>query len=310
MQLKQIKKVFHNPLIPLSYVWVSMSPMIKSSERFLKVYYWLRLGKKLNLKHPVSFQEKTQWLKLHDTDPLFTTLVDKYEVRKYVAEKIGEEYLIPLLGVYNTFEEIDFNKLPNQFVLKPTHDSGSAVICKDKSHFNIEAARKKLTKSLKRNYFYNGREYPYKNVRPRIVAEQFMTDESCGGKQLPDYKFFTFNGEPKMLFLAEGRFTREGARFTFFDMDWNELPIHAKGHFGDGKPSTAQKPKCFEEMKEVVRKLCFDIPYVRIDVYTINGRIYFGEFTFFHDGGVVEFEPNEWNYKLGEMIKLPTDNIK
>lgn len=307
MSLKQIKKVIHNPFIPLSYLWVAISPMIKSSERYLKVYYRMRTGKKLNLEHPVSFQEKTQWLKLHDTDPLYSKLVDKYEVRKYVADRIGEEHLIPLLGVYEKFEDIDFEKLPNQFVLKATHDSGSVVICKDKSKLDIKAARKTINKALNKNYFNEGREYPYKNVPPRIVAEQFMTDQSCGGKQLPDYKFFCFNGKPEMLFIAEGRFSKEGASFTFFDMDWNVLPIHAKGHSGEGSHHVAPKPACFEEMKEIVRKLCFDIPYVRIDVYTINGKIYFGEYTFFHDGGVVSFDPDEWNYKLGDMIKLPTD---
>ena len=305
--VNKLKKVLDNPLIPFSYLWVAISPMIKSSERYLKVYYRMRTGNKLNLEHPVSFQEKTQWLKLHNIDPLYSKLVDKYEVRKFVADRIGEDHLIPLLGIYEKFEDIDFDKLPNQFVLKATHDSGSVVICKDKSKLDIRAARKTINKALKKNYFYEGREYPYKNVPPRIVAEQFMTDDSCGGKQLPDYKFFCFNGKPEMLFIAEGRFSKGGASFTFFDMDWNVLPIHAKGHSGNGVHQIAPMPACFEEMKEIVRKLCFDIPYVRIDVYTINGKVYFGEYTFFHDGGVVSFEPDEWNYKLGDMIKLPTD---
>ena len=259
------------------------------------------------MDNPVSFQEKTQWLKLHNTDPLYSTLVDKYEVRKYVADRIGAEYLIPLLGVYDRFEDIDFDKLPNQFVLKTTHDSGSAVICKDKSSFDISKARKKINKSLKHNYFYKGREYPYKNAVPRIVAEKFMTDESCHGEQLPDYKFFCFNGKPEMLYVAEGRFSKEGARFTFFDMDFNHLPIYEKGHISETHHELAAKPSCFEEMKEIVNRLCFEIPFIRIDLYTINNKIYFGEYTFFQDGGIIDFTPDEWNYKLGEMIHLPID---
>lgn len=306
MNLKHLKKVLYNPLIPLSYLWVAMSPLIKSSERFLRVYYRMRTGMRLNLDNPVSFQDKTQWLKLQYTDPLYTKLVDKYAVRQFVADRIGEEHLIPLLGVYDKFEDINFDLLPNQFVLKATHDSGSVVICKDKSNFDVEAARKKLNKSLKRNYFWKGREYPYKNVPPRIVAEQFMVDEGNNG-QIPDYKFFVLNGKPEMLFVAEGRFSKEGASFTFLDMDWNVMPIFAKGHEGTGAHIAPFKPACYEEMKDIVEKLCLDIPYHRVDLYTINNKVYFGEYTFFHDGGVVLFSPDEWNYKLGEMIKLPAD---
>lgn len=306
MNNSQIKKIIQNPGIVLSRMWVKMSPIIGSSETFLKINYRLRMGKKLNLDHPHTFQEKTQWLKLHCTDPLYTQLVDKYEVRKFVADRIGEEHLIPLLGVYERFEDINFDNLPDQFVLKSTHDSGSVVICKNKQTFNIKAAHKKLNKSLHRNYYWQGREYPYKNVPPRIVAEKFMVDENNEG-QIPDYKFFTFGGKPEMLFIAEGRFSKSGTSFTFFDMDWNILPILAKGH-GDGNHhKVVPMPACFSEMKEVVQKLCFDIPFVRVDVYLINNKVYFGEYTFFHDGGIVDFEPEEWNYKLGEMIKLPID---
>lgn len=303
------KKIIQNPLLPIKIVsqdlWISLSPLISSSEFFLKVYFRLMTGKKLNLKSPVSFQEKTQWLKLHMTDAFYTQLVDKYEVRKFVAERIGEKHLIPLLGVYNSFDDIDFNELPNQFVLKPTHDSGSVIICKDKKCFDYDNARRKLTKSLKRNYFYKGREYPYKNVTPRIVAEKYMKDDTFEGKQLPDYKFFCFNGKPELLFVAEDRFSVEGAKFTFLDLDWNVLNIHAKGHQGNGKPFQIPKPQSFDLMKEVVQQLCVNVPFVRIDVYLINNQVYFGEYTFFHDGGVVDFEPDEWNLSLGGLMKLP-----
>ena len=308
MNQKQVKKVLHNPGILLSRLWVKLSPMISSSEFYLKMYYWMRTGRKLNLEHPMSFQEKTQWMKLNYTDPQYTQLVDKFAVRQYVADKIGEDYLIPLLGVYEKFDDIVFSNLPDQFVIKATHDSNSVVICRDKSKLDISAARKKLNKAMRKNYFYKGREYPYKNVQPRIIVEQYMTDDSCSGKQLPDYKFFCFNGEPKMLFVAEGRFSKEGASFTFLDMDWNVIPIYAKGHKGTGEHKAPVKPQRFEEMKEVAKNLSLKIPFHRVDLYTINDRVYFGEYTFFHDGGVVDFDPDEWNYKLGEMIKLPTDN--
>lgn len=303
MTLRQVKKVLHNPLIPFTYLWAAMSPMIKSSEKYLRVYYRMMTGEKLNLDSPVTFQEKTQWLKLHNTDPLYTKLVDKYAVRQFVADRVGEEYLIPLLGVYDNFDEIDFGKLPNRFVLKSTHDSGSVVICKDKKTFDIKSARNKLRKSLKKNYFWEGREYPYKNVPPRIVAEEYMEDTETG--ELTDYKFFCFNGKPEFIFVASERFSGDGIpKFTYFDMDFNMLPICSKGHKNSDK---LKKPRCFEEMVGVLKQLCIDVPFVRIDLYTINNRVYFGEYTFHHDGGVVPMEPTEWNYKMGAMIKLPID---
>ena len=303
MKTRIINKVLHNPLLPFSYLLSTMSPMIKSSETYLRVYYRIMTGKKLNLEHPVSFQEKTQWLKLHNTDPLFTQLVDKYAVRQFVADRIGEEHLIPLLGVYNRFEDIDFDALPTRFVLKSTHDSGSVVVCKDKSKLNKQEARKKLNKSLKRNYFWEGREYPYKNVPPKIVVEQYMEDAETG--ELTDYKFFCFNGKPEYIFVASERFSGDGVpKFTYFDMDFNVLPIRSKGH---NNSDILKKPSCFDEMIKVLNQLCIDTPFVRIDLYSINNKVYFGEYTFFHDGGVVPMEPDEWNNRMGEMIKLPEE---
>lgn len=303
---RYIKKLFHQPLLPLSYIWVWMSPIVKNSETYLKVYYRFRTGKKLNLDHPVSFQEKTQWLKLHYKESLYTRLVDKYEVREYVAGKIGAEYLIPLYGVYESFDDIDFPSLPDQFVIKCTHDSGSTIVCRDKSSFNIKAARKRIMSSMKKDYFLEGREYPYKDVRHRIIVEKLLIADS-DNTSVPDYKFFIFNGEPRMFFVAEGRFSKEGTRFTFYDMYWNELPIRAKGHVAEGAHTSVKKPECWEEMKEIVRKLSIPVPFVRIDLYISENKLYFGEYTFFHDGGVVDFEPDEWNYKLGKMIEIPTE---
>ena len=268
-----------------------------SDEIFLKIRYRLEMGKKLNLKNPQTFNEKLQWLKLNDRNPEYTKMVDKYEVRKYIAEKIGEDYLIPLLGAWDSFDEIDFDKLPEQFVLKCTHDSGGLIICKDKSKLDINEARKKINKCLKRNVYYLTREWPYKNVKPRIIAEKFMVDES--GTELKDYKIFCFNGEPKALFVATDR--PYDTRFDFFDIAFNHLP------FTNGHPNAEKeirRPEGLSKMAELARKLSGGMKQVRIDFYDINGKVYFGEITFFHWSGMVPFEPEEWDYKWGEMIKL------
>ena len=225
-------------------------------------------------------------------------MVDKYEAKEYVKKIIGEEYIIPTLGVWDNFDEIDFDKLPNQFVLKTTHDSGGIVVCKDKTKLDLNVARKKLEKSLQHNFFYEHREYPYKDVKPRIIAEKFMVDES--GTELKDYKFFCFDGIVKMLFVATDR--PFDTRFDFYDMDFKHLP------FKQGHPLATKeirKPNGFEEMKRIASTLSKGIPHVRVDLYDINGKIYFGELTFFHFSGNVPFEPKEWDYKIGEWLKLP-----
>lgn len=268
---------------------------------FLKLMYYDRLGKKLNLREPKTFNEKLQWLKLNDRKNKYTMMVDKYEVRKYIAETIGEEYLIPLLGVYNKFEDIDFDKLPNQFVLKCTHDSGGLIICKDKSKLDKEEARKKINKSLKKNFYYHGREWPYKDIKPKIICEKYMVDES--GTELKDYKFFCFNGVPKALFVATDRGV--DTRFDFFDMEFNHLPFMQ--HY---KNATKQieKPKGFIKMINLAKALSKDIAHVRIDFYDINGKIYFGEITFYHFSGFEKFEPEKYDQIFGEWIKLPLND--
>jgi hypothetical protein len=227
-------------------------------------------------------------------------MVDKYEAKKYVADIIGEEHIIPTLAVYDRVEDINFDALPNQFVLNCTHDSGGIVICKDKSKLDKEAARRKLAKGLKTEFYYQNREWPYKGVTPRIIAEQYMVDES--GYELKDYKWFCFNGEPKALFIASDRGSKtEETKFDFFDMDFNHLP------FTNGHPNASKeirKPVGFEKMKELAAKLSKGLMQVRIDFYDINGIIYFGEITFFHWSGMKPFVPREWDYKLGSFIML------
>lgn len=267
-------------------------------EAYLKRKYKACMGKEIHLDSPQTFNEKLQWLKLHDRKPEYTTMVDKYAVKMYVADIIGEKYIIPTLGVWNHFDEIDFDKLPNQFVLKCTHDSGGIVICKDKNKLDLKSAKKKIEKSLKQNYYWSGREWPYKDVKPRIIAEEYMIDES--GYELKDYKFFCFNGEPKMMFIATDR--GSDTKFDFYDMEFNHLPF-TNGHPNANKQ--IKKPKNYSTMLALSAKLSFGIPHVRVDFYNINGKIYFGELTLFHWSGLVPFEPEEWDYKLGSWLKLP-----
>lgn len=270
---------------------------------FIKWEYFSGMGKFPNLKNPTTYNEKLQWLKLNDVHEEYSQLVDKYEAKKYVAEKIGEEYIIPTLGVYNNFDEIDFAQLPKQFVLKTTHDSGGVVVCPNKSRLDKKVTRKKLEKSLRNNYFYEHREYPYKNIKPRIIAEQYMVDES--GTELKDYKFFCFDGKCKMLFIATDRSIGD-VKFDFFDTEFNHLP------FVQGHPWATQevrKPKGFEKMVELAEILGKGYPHVRVDLYDINGRIYFGELTFFHFSGNVPFEPEIWDFKIGEWLKLPETKL-
>ena len=267
--------------------------------------YKVKMGKRLDIENPQTYNEKLQWLKLYDRKPIYTLMVDKYEVKKYVANIIGEEYIIPTLGVWDRFDDIDFSRLPNQFVLKCTHDSGGLVICKDKSQFDISAAKKKINKCLKHNYYYFNREWPYKNVKPRIIAEQYMVDES--GYELKDYKFFCFNGIPKAMFIATDRSDpNEDTKFDFFDMDFNHLP------FTNGHPNAKHeiaKPSKFCDMKTLAARLSRDMPQIRVDLYNINGKIYFGELTFFHWSGMVPFVPEEWDYKFGEWLQLPNGEV-
>jgi hypothetical protein len=263
--------------------------------------YYLCMGKRLNLNPPITFNEKLQWLKLHDRNPKYTDMVDKYEVKKIIAEKLGEEYVIPTLGVWERFEDIDFEQLPNQFVLKCTHDSGGLVICKDKSQMDMNAVRKKLNKCLACNYYYRTREYPYKNVKPRIIAEKYMVDES--GTELKDYKFFCFNGGVRCLFVVVERFNKNTKHpfFKFFDRDFKGLPFW-RGY--QPPPYNIEKPTNYNKMVELAEFLSKEMPFVRIDFYNINGQIYFGEFTFTPGNGVEPFHPEEWDKIVGDWLEI------
>ena len=274
------------------------------AQKFLKRMYFIRMGKPLNLEKPTTYTEKLQWLKLYDCKPEYTVMVDKYAVKQYVADKVGEEYVVPLLGVWDDACNIDFNTLPQRFVLKTTHDSGSIVICKNKSKLDVEASKRRLQRSLNRNYYACNREWPYKNVPRRIIAEEYMEDTVQG--ELRDYKFFTFGGVPKVLYIAQGRGLEGEIGADFFDMDFNRLPLmidHEKA------PVVPEKPENFDLMKDLASKLSQGTPQLRVDFYEVDGRVYFGEMTFFHCSGMHPFCPESWDETFGEWVVLPKGRV-
>lgn len=266
---------------------------------YLKKGFRLTMKRELDLDNPKTFNEKLQWLKLHDRKDIYTKMVDKYEVKKYVADKIGDGYVIPTLGVYDKFDDINFDELPDQFVIKCTHDSGGLVVVKDKNKLDKAAAKKKINKSLRRNYYYSGREWPYKNVKPRIIVEKYMQDIK-NKDELTDYKVMCFGGKPKMIFTCTERFS-EGLKVTFFDLHWNKMPFER--HYPSSKKDIP-KPRNFKKMLNLSEKLASGIPFVRMDWYEINGELYFGEYTFYPGGGMEEFTPEIWDTKIGNMVDL------
>ena len=270
-----------------------------SDKTYLKLLYETRIGKKLNLKNPITFDEKLQWLKLYDRKDEYTVWADKYEVRNYVAEKLGEQYLIPLLGVWNSADELKLDDLPEQFVLKCTHDSASVCICTNKKNFDWNAAMDKLQKSLNQNYYWHSREWPYKNITPRIIAEAYMTDES--GTELKDYKIYTFGGEPYLIPVDFDRFHNH--RRNLYTTEWEYIDETIE--YSKDPNVKIAKPEHLEEMLECSRKLAVGTISLRTDFYSINGKIYFGEITFYQEAGFAHFEHEEFAKRLGDQIKLP-----
>lgn len=272
---------------------------------YIQVKYFYHFKKIVNFRKPKTFNEKIQWLKLYDRRSIYTTMVDKYEAKKYIAKIVGDEYLIPTLGVWNKFDEIDFSLLPNQFVLKTTHDCGGVVICKNKKEFDKEKARAFLDEHLKSNYFYEGREWPYKNVKHRIIAEEYKENSSTN--DLKDYKIFAFDGVPKAIFVASDRQNKEETKFDFYDMDFNHLEIQ------NGHPNSTKlipTPIQFQTMKRLASLLSKGIPHLRVDFYEANGRLYVGELTLSHYSGFVPFVPDHWDYIFGNWISLPIKKSK
>ena len=268
---------------------------------FLEIKFRLMMGQKLDLNTPKTFNEKLQWLKLYNRRSEYTTMVDKYAVKQYVSDKIGEQYIIPTLGVWNSVDDIDWDILPKQFVLKTTHGGGGGgvVICKDKTTFDKESVKIRLQKSLDCDIYLNFREWPYKDVPKRIIAEQYMTDEST--VELKDYKFFCFNGSVRCFKVDFDRFISHKA--NYYSREAELLPFGEVCCMPDFT-RIFEKPKNFDKMIEIVESLAKGIPFVRIDLYNSNGNIYFGEITFFPAGGMGKFAPDEWDEKLGELLIL------
>lgn len=295
-----LQEICESVIASQNKVVIDRYKLIVDDAAFLKKQFYYKLGYELDLDNPRTFNEKLQWLKIHDRNPEYTKLVDKYEFKNHIEKVLGKEFVIPTLGVWDRVEDIEWDKLPKQFVLKCTHDSGSVIICRDKSSFDVKKASEQLKNAMNRNFYWILREWPYKDVVPRILAEEFL--ESKEG-ELTDYKFFAFDGQVKSMFIATDRENKlEETKFDFFDRDFKHLDL-INGH--PNAYQVPEKPSAYEKMITLTERLTKGIPHVRVDFYEVNGKIYFGEFTFSHWSGVVPFEPYKWDEIWGEWIKLP-----
>ena len=298
--MSSIKKAILCPKRTARFLGVTLIQRLHClfSDRFcVKVLYRLHFGKRLDLNNPKSFNEKLNWLKVYYHNPLCTKLADKYEVKEYVRSLIGDEHIVKNYGVWDSFDEIDFDSLPDQFVIKATHDSGGVIICRDKKSFDWRSAKKKIDKVFKRNFYYISWEWPDKNIKPRVIIDEFLDDGRKG--ELQDYKFWCFNGEPKYMYI-----TNKGSEIyeNFYDM--NFTPVDINHGFPRYKPEYP-KPQCFDEMKEYASKLSKDIPFVRVDFFVVKNHVFFGEFTFFDWGGEQPFANKNTDIELGHYIELP-----
>lgn len=291
---KKIKYLFIKFLYTISPIF--------PDKLYLKLLFPLRTGYKLNLKNPQTYNEKLQWMKLNYRNDLYPKLVDKYEFKEYARKIVGNKYIIKTYGVWNSFDEIGFDALPEQFVLKTTHDQGGVVVCKNKSEFDIEKAKQKLNKHLKRrNLYYLMREWPYKYVKPRILAEELLIENDDIG--LKDYKFYCFHGEPKILYISYGRQGSE-TYLDYYDIEFNKLDIKRPKYIQPKE--IMKKPENYDEMLNLAKLLSKDEPHVRVDFYNINNQIKLGEFTLFQGGGMMPFYPKEWDFRMGDWINIET----
>lgn len=264
----------------------------------LSIKYHALLEQKLNWDNPAGFNEKLQWLKVYDRNPLYNVLVDKYAAKEWVAERIGSEYVTKTYARWDQVDDIDIDQLPEKFVLKTNHDCGGIVICRDRATFDMDAAKAKLARHLKRNYFWEGREWPYKAVKPCVFAEEYLDSGTSG---LTDYKFMCFDGRVRCVFTCTGR-SDDDLRVDFYDLNWRHLPFTRHYPNADMPPSA---PKQLKEMISLSEQLAQTIPFVRVDFYEIAGSLYFGELTFYPGSGFEEFDPRAWDATLGSWIKLP-----
>ena len=291
-----ISKVFRH----CAHLFLMVFKPVLSDKNYYRIQYYVMLGRIPNIDNPSLYTEKLQWLKLYDHNPLYTKIVDKFEVKNIISSIIGEQYIIPTLGIWNSPEEVNIDTLPNQFVLKTTFGGGGdgIVICRDKTKLNREKALAKLKKSFNTNPYLRAREWPYKDVPHRIIAEQYLEDDSG---ELRDYKFYCFGGEPHVVMIASNRFTNH--YFNYFDMDFNILPITSA--MGTHSNAIINKPMSFNEMKEVATKLSKGFTHVRVDLYSCQGKVYFGELTLYDSSGFDDLSSEEWNQRFGDWISLP-----
>jgi len=295
---QKVKRYLTSPYYALGDDMIVKHPEWMSDKYFIRVFWKRMMGYPLDLKHPKTFNEKLQWMKLYDRNPMYPILVDKVKVKEWVAERIGGQYVIPTLAVYDSAEEIDLQTLPEQFVLKCNHDSGGVIICKDKSSFNLEEARSVLSKRLEHDFYQEYREWPYKMVERKILAEQYISDGESA--DLPDYKVFTFGGEPKLIQVDFDRFS--GHKRNIYDISWNLLD--ARIQFPPQKDRIFEKPECLDELLALSRVLSRGLRQVRTDFYIIRNRIFFGEMTLFHGAGTERFTPAELGLEMGSWIDL------
>ena len=296
----RLLKVIRNPSKII--IWLGRHGFTKyiiPDKLYIKLMCKQNLGYRINLKSPQTFNEKLQWLKLHDRNPDYIRMVDKYEVRAYLANLIGDKYLIPLLGKWDRFEDIDFDSLPNEFVLKCTHDSGGVFVILDKNSIDKNKLAKEINRRLKTNYFYLGREWPYKYVKPRIIAEEYMVDSNQG--ELIDYKMMVFNGKVKCSFTCTERFTNEGLKVTFFDRNWNRMPVER--HYTSSS-KIIDKPLNYEKMLEIAEKVAKNMKFLRVDFYEANGKLFIGELTLYPGNGQEEFRPEKYDAELGSWLQI------
>lgn len=272
---------------------------IFSDRTFIKLFYYRKFKEWPDLDNPKTFNEKIQWLKLNDRKDIYSTMADKYESKNYVSNFVDDKYIIPSLGVWDNFDDIDFDKLPDKFVLKTVHDSGGIAICKDKATFDFEGAKKLLEKHQSINYYDLGREWVYKNIKPRIMAEKLL---DLDGKEVKDYKVFCFNGKAEYILVCSDRQTN--LKETFFDTEWNFVPCK-RPNLDINKNES--KPKNLEKMIEIAEILSKDMYFLRVDFYDLKEELLIGELTFYPADGFAPFEPKEWDRKLGDKMKLPTD---
>lgn len=299
--LEKLWYYIKQPKLLLFRMLVQYPKLIKNDRIFVTLKWNLAMPYKLNLDNPQSFNEKLQWLKLYDHRPEYTQMVDKAAAKDYVSNIIGKEYIIPILGVYNKFDDVDFNSLPNRFVLKVTHDSGGVVICKDKMKLDKDKARAVLESREKNNYYVLEREWPYKDVEPRILCEEYMED--CATGELRDYKFFCFNGKVKCFKVDYGRFTAHHA--NYYDENLNILYFGETHYMPEYDKDLSLTPSVIKKMIKLAEMLSAGIPFIRVDFYDVNSNIYFGELTFYPSSARSLFTDIEWDYKLGSYLELP-----